>query len=193
MLKKLYEQTLALAARPGALKALALIAFVESSVFPIPPDVLLIPMILAERDQAWRIAGVCTLFSVLGGVVGYGLGFFLFETLGRPLLALYGAGDSFASFQAGYNEWGAWIVAGAELTPFPYKVVTILSGVTGMNLWTFILVSILARGARFFLEAGLLWYAGPAIREVLEKNLKLATTLAFALLFGGFILVRYVF
>ena len=191
MLKPLYDWTMSLAAHRHAMAALAFIAFVESSVFPIPPDVLIIPMVLAARDKAWRIAGVCTVASVLGGLAGYGIGAFLFESLGQPLLDFYGYQDKFADFQDRYREWGAWIVAGAGLTPFPYKVITITSGVMDLDLGVFMIASLLSRGARFFLVAGLLWYFGPPIRRFIENNLGLLTTAFFVLLIGGFVAVKY--
>ena len=192
MLQRLYDWTLGLAAHRHALLALAVISFAESSFFPIPPDVLLIPMVLAARDRAWIIAGVCTAASAVGGLAGYAIGYFLFETVGQPILELYGAMDAFAAFQARYNEWGAWIVAGAGFTPFPYKVITIASGVTGLDLATFTVASTVSRGARFLLVAALLWYFGPVIRRFIEGNLALLTTTFFVLLLGGFLAVRYV-
>ena len=193
MLRRLYDWTMALAAHPHALLALAVISFAESSVFPIPPDVLLIPMILAARARAWTIALVCTIASVAGGVAGYGIGALLFETLGRPIVELYGYLDRFHEFQARYEEWGAWIVAGAGFTPFPYKVITITSGVMHLDFAVFMVASVLSRGARFFLLAALLWYFGPPIRRFIENNLPLLAALFFILLFGGFVAVRYLF
>jgi len=191
MLRQLYNQTLALAEHRHALLLLGLVAFIESSVFPIPPDVLLIPMVLAARRRAWLIAAVCTLASVVGGAAGYGIGYYLFESLGRPLLNFYGYMDQFATFQNQFNEWGAWIVAGAGLTPFPYKVITIASGATALDPWVFMVASLLSRGARFFLLAGLLWYFGPPIRTFIEKHLGKLTILIFAVLLGGFIFAGY--
>lgn len=192
MLERLYHRTMGLAAHRHALWVLALVSFIESSVFPIPPDVLLVPMVLARRRRAWRIAAVCTAGSVLGGLAGYSIGYFLFESLGRPLIDLYGHGEQFARFQASYNAWGWWIVTGAGLTPFPYKVVTIASGVTGLDMATFVLASLLSRGARFFAEAGLLWYFGPSLRAFIERRMGLVATVFFLLLLGGFVLVGYV-
>ena len=149
---------MALAARPHALAALFLVAFAESSVFPIPPDVLIIPMVLAARDKAWTIALVATIASVLGGMLGYAIGYYFYEGLGQPILQTYGYIEKFENFAARYNEYGAWIVAGAGLTPFPYKVITIASGVTQLDLGTFTIASVLSRGARFFLVAGLLFF-----------------------------------
>ncbi|MFQ5619842.1 MAG: YqaA family protein [Rhodospirillales bacterium] len=192
MLRKLYDRTMALAAHRHALWALAVVSFAESSVFPIPPDVVLIPMVLAARGSAWRIALVCTAASVLGGFAGYGIGYMLFETVGRPILDFYGYGAQFTRFQGYYNEWGAWIVAGAGLTPFPYKVITIASGVTALDPVVFGIASALSRGARFFAVAALLWYFGAPVRAFIESNLGWLTALFFALLVGGFALVRFV-
>ncbi len=180
-----------LAGRPYALWALAVISFVESSIFPIPPDVLLIPMILAARQRAWIIALVCTLASVAGGVAGYAIGALLFDTVGQPIVEFYGYIDRFQEFQAGYEEWGAWIVAGAGFTPFPYKVITITSGVMDLNFGVFMIASVISRGARFFLLAALLWYFGPPIRSFIERYLPQLTIVFFVLLFGGFIALRY--
>ena len=193
MLRSLYDWTMGLAAHKHALAALALIAFIESSVCPIPPDILIIPMVLAARDQAWRIALIATVASVLGGLLGYAIGAGLYETIGRPVLDFYGYGEKFLSFQEVYAEWGLWIVAGAGFTPFPYKVITIASGVMDLDLATFTIASVVSRGARFLLLAGLLWYFGPPIRRFIENNLPLLATLFFVLLFGGFIAVRYLF
>lgn len=193
MLRSLYDWTMGLAAQRHALAALALISFIESSVFPIPPDILIIPMVLAARDQAWRIALIATVASVLGGLLGYAIGAGLYETVGRPILDFYGYGERFTRFQEVYAEWGLWIVAGAGFTPFPYKVITIASGVMDLDLAVFSIASVVSRGARFLLLAGLLWYFGPPIRRFIENNLPLLATLFFILLFGGFIAVRYLF
>jgi membrane protein YqaA with SNARE-associated domain len=186
----MYEWTMAQAAAPYALWMLALVSFVESSVFPIPPDVLLIPMVLAMLDRAWLIAGVCTIASVAGGYLGYAIGALLFETLGRTILELYGYAPQFAEFRASYNAWGAWIVFFAGLTPFPYKVITIASGVTGLDLVTFGVASVFGRGMRFFAVAALLWWFGPPIKRFIEQNLGWLTIAFFVLLFGGFLLIR---
>jgi membrane protein YqaA with SNARE-associated domain len=193
VLRGLYDWTMGLAGHRHALAALALVAFVESSIFPIPPDILIIPMVLAARTRAWRIAAVATAASVLGGLLGYAIGAGLYETVGRPVLEFYGYGAKFESFRGAYNDWGAWIVAGAGFTPFPYKVITIASGVTGLNLAVFLVASVISRGARFFLLAALLWYFGPPVRRFIEANLPLLATLFFVLLFGGFLAVRYLF
>lgn len=180
-----------LAGHRHALAALALVAFIESSVFPIPPDILIIPMVLAAREKAWRIALVCTAASVIGGLGGYGIGYFLYETVGGPLLEFYGYADKFRQFQSYYHEWGAWIVGGAGLTPFPYKVITIASGVANLDMVVFIVASVLSRGLRFFLVAGLLWYFGEPIRTFIEKNLGILTIVFFVLLLGGFVAIKF--
>jgi membrane protein YqaA with SNARE-associated domain len=182
---------MAQAITPHAMWTLAIVSFIESSIFPIPPDVLIIPMVLAARARAWRIATVCTVASVIGGFAGYAIGLFLFEQVARPILAFYGYMDKFESFQALYNHWGAWIVFGAGVTPFPYKVVTIASGLTGLNPAVFGVASVLSRGLRFFLVAGLLWKFGEPIRAFIEAHLGKLATLFFVLLIGGFVAVKY--
>jgi membrane protein YqaA with SNARE-associated domain len=191
MLRKLYDWTISLAEHPRALWALAFVAFVESSVFPIPPDILMIPMIIAAPRRAFLIAGVAMVASVLGGLAGYYIGWGLYESVGRPVLEFYGKQDAFATFAERYNEYGAWAVLVAGVTPFPYKVITILSGSTGLNLGIFIISSILARGLRFFVLAALLWKFGPPIRDFIERRLGLMFSLLMALLIGGFAAVRY--
>ena len=161
MLRGLYDWTMDLASRPNAIWALAAIAFVESSVFPIPPDILLIPMALAARDRAWRYAAICTVASVVGGTFGYAIGALLYDAVGQPILQFYGYADKFHEFTARYNEWGAWIVFIAGVTPFPYKVITIASGVTHLDLGVFTLASVASRGLRFFVVAALLYWCSP--------------------------------
>ena len=189
MIRKLYDWTLSLAGHPRALWALAVIAFVESSFFPIPPDVLMIPMIIAAPTRAFRIAAVATVASVLGGLFGYAIGALLFETVGQPILDFYGKADAFDSFATRYNDWGAWAVLIAGVTPFPFKVITIASGATGLSLPVFILSAILARALRFFVVAALLWKFGPPIRDFIEKRLGLMFAIFCVLLIGGFYLV----
>jgi membrane protein YqaA with SNARE-associated domain len=191
MLRSTYDWVMGLAARKDAIWVLAAIAFIESSVFPIPPDVLLIPMVLAARDRAWRYAAVCTIASVLGGMLGYAIGLYLFESAGQPLLEFYGYAAKFDEFRGRYNEWGAWIVFIAGLTPFPYKVITIASGVAELDFTVFSIASVLARGLRFFIVAALLWWLGPPVREFIEKRLGLMTIIFCVLLLGGFIVAKY--
>ena len=192
MLQRLYDWTLDLAGRRNASWALGAISFAESSVFPIPPDILLIPMVLAKRHRALFYAVLCTLTSVLGGALGYFIGAFLFDQIAQPILNLYGYGEKFADFAERYNQWGAWIVFIAGLTPFPYKVITIASGATGLSFPVFMIASVLARGLRFFVVSGLLYYFGPPIRAFIEKRLGLVFVVFVVLLIGGFVLVRYV-
>ena len=191
MLRKLYDWTMGLAAGPRAPWALGSVSFIESSVFPIPPDALLIPMVIAKRNKAWIYAAICTITSVLGGVLGYFIGAFLFDQIAQPILGFYGYADKFASFTDQYNEWGVWIVLIAGLTPFPYKVITIASGATGLPMPVFVIASIIARGIRFFAVAALLYWLGPPIRDFIEKRLGLVFTVSLAVLIGGFVLVKY--
>ena len=193
MIKKLYNWTISHASHPFAIGFLAVIAFLESSIFPIPPDVLLIALVLASRDKAWIMASVCTVFSVSGGLFGYIIGFFLFTSIGDPILEFYGYQDHFSRFKSVYNDWGAWIVFAGGFTPIPYKVITIASGAVHFNLITFLVASIVSRGMRFFLVSALLWYFGPPVRKIIEKNLNFFAILFFAILLLGFIVIRYVF
>ncbi len=191
MLRRLYDRTMRLADHPQALWWLALVAFVESSVFPIPPDVLMIPMILARPSRAWLIAGVALVASVLGGVLGYAIGALAFETIGRPVLEALGQTEAMALFNERFNEHGFWAVLIAGVTPFPYKVITIMSGWTGLPLGIFITTSLLARALRFFAVAALLRVYGAPVRRFIEQRLGLVFTVFVALLLGGFIVVRY--
>jgi len=191
MLRRLYDWTMSLAAGPQASRALAVVSFVESSFFPIPPDVVLIPMVLAERRKAWIYALICTIASVIGGLFGYLIGAVLFEEVARPLLQLYGYAEKFDAFSARYNDWGPWIVFIAGVTPFPFKVITIASGATGLNLVVFVLASIVARGLRFFIVAGLLYWLGPPIRAFIERRLGFVFTVFVVLLVGGFVVAKY--
>jgi membrane protein YqaA with SNARE-associated domain len=191
MIRRLYNWTLSLAHSPYALWALAAVAFIESSVFPIPPDLLMIPMIIAAPRRAFVIAGVATVASVLGGVLGYGIGMFAFDSLGQPILQALGKAHSMEEFSTRFNDMGFWAVLVAGITPFPYKVITIMSGWTAMPLGTFIATSILARALRFFIIAALLWKFGAPIRTFIEKRLGLVFTLCCIVLVGGFVLVRY--
>ena len=191
MIRRLYDWTIRMADHPRALWVLAVVAFVESSVFPIPPDVLMIPMILARPIRAWLIAAVAMVASVLGGILGYAIGALAYEQIGQPILETLGKGDAMGEFSTRFNDFGFWAVLTAGITPFPYKVITIMSGWTAMPLSTFIITSIIARGLRFFLVAGLLWKFGSPIRDFIEKRLGLMTVIFVVLLFGGFYLVRH--
>ena len=183
MLQRLYNWTMDLAGHRHAVWALFFIALIESSFFLIPPDVLLIPIILAARNRAWLLAGICTLGSVIGGILGYGIGMFAFEAIGRPILDMYHAFAKFEEMRGLYNEHGALIVFSAGFSPIPYKVFTIASGVADMNIFTFTIASIFGRGARFFLVAALLWKFGEPIKTFIEGNLA-KLTFAFVILFA---------
>jgi len=189
MLRRLYDWTMAWADHPRALWVLALVSFIESSVFPIPPDVLMIPMILAAPRRAWLIASVALVSSVLGGILGYAIGALAFENIGQPILSALGKADAMEAFNIRFNDLGFWAVLTAGVTPFPYKVITIMSGWTGMPLATFIITSILARALRFFVVAGLLWHFGAPIRDFIERRLGLMFILFILLLVGGFFVI----
>ncbi|WP_439142478.1 YqaA family protein [Planktotalea sp.] len=191
MLRKLYDITLSWAEHPHALWLLAVVSFVESSFFPIPPDILMIPMILARPSRAWLIASVALIASVLGGLLGYAIGALAYEQIGLPILESLGKTESMAEFSTRFNALGFWAVLTAGLTPFPYKVITIMSGWTGMSLGTFIVTSILARGLRFYIVALLLWKYGEPIRTFIEKRLPLMFVLFVLLLVGGFAALKF--
>lgn len=191
MIRPLYDWTMRLAGHRRANWALAVISFIESSFFPIPPDVMLMPMVLADRRRAWRIATICTIASVLGGFAGYAIGYFLFETVGQAIIEFYGAAEKFESFQDGYNQYGAWAVFIFALTFFPYKVITITSGVTALSLAAFFAASVIGRGLRFFIVAGLLWKYGEPIQSFIEQRLNLLFVLFVVLLVGGFAALKF--
>lgn len=188
--RKIYDSVFHLSKENGAIYWLFAVAFIESSFFPIPPDVMLIPMILAAPKKAWSIAGVATVGSVIGAYLGYAIGFYFFQLIAEPLLNFYGYLEKFNSFKDLYNQYGAWIVFGAGITPFPYKIITIASGVVHMNLIVFTIASIIARGIRFFLVAWLLKKYGETMREFIEKNLGWLSVLFLLLLIGGFAAIK---
>ena len=187
MLKRIYDWCIDAAHKPYALWVLAAVAFAESSFFPVPPDVMLIPMSLARPKAAWLYASVCTVASVLGGLLGYAIGALLFDSLGQWLIQFYHLADKVEAFRTGYSQWGALIIIGKGLTPIPYKLVTITSGFAGYNIWLFILCSMIGRGMRFFIGAILFNRYGDVIRAELEKRLGLWVSLGAALLLFGFI------
>jgi membrane protein YqaA with SNARE-associated domain len=191
VIDRLYSRTLAMAAHRHAMAAMALISFAESSFLPLPPDFLLVPMTLAQPRRAWLIATVCTITSVVGGYVGYAIGFFLFDALGRPLLEFYHAMDKYEAFKSAFAEWGAWIIVIKGLTPIPFKLVTIASGAARFNLVAFTVASLVSRSLRFFLIAALLWRFGEPIRDFIERRLMLVTSLVAVALVGGFVALRY--
>ena len=193
MLRRLYDWCIAAADKPYATWLIVAVSFAESSFFPIPPDVMLIPMSLARPDKAYRYALLCTIASVTGGVAGYLIGALLYESLGQWIIQLYGYGDRVEQFRAAYAQWGAWIILLKGLTPIPYKLVTITSGFAGYNFLWFVALSLLTRGARFFVLAFLLHRYGASAREIIEKRLGLWTAIGAAALVGGFVIVYGVF
>ena len=192
MIKALYDWTMRLGTSKYGFYGLLFIAFIESSFFPIPPDILLIPMVLSARTKAFKFAFWATVASVAGGMLGYAIGMFGYEVIGKPLLAFYNYQDQFEVFKDKFNEWGAWAVFVTGVTPFPYKVITITSGVTGLDFFTFMITSVAARGARFFLVAGLLYYFGKPIKIFIEKYLGILAIVFCVLLIGSFALIKYV-
>jgi membrane protein YqaA with SNARE-associated domain len=193
MLRRLYDWVIRLAGSPQAIPAMGVVAFAESSFFPIPPDVMLVPMVLANRTRAFRIALVCTICSVLGGLLGYAIGYYALETVGAWLVKAYGLQAGLERFREQYAQWGIWIILIKGLTPIPYKVVTIASGAAHFDLFTFVWASIVTRGARFFIVAALLWKFGEPIRSFIERRLALVTWLFLIALVGGFVAVKYLF
>ncbi len=191
MLRRLYDWTIDLAAGPNAVWALIAVAFAESSFFPLPPDLLLIPMMLARPQAAWRLAAYAMVASVAGGLLGYAIGYYGFDLIGRPILEFYHAMGRYDALKAAFDQWGAWIIILKGMTPIPYKLVTIASGVAHFDLLAFVGASIVSRSIRFFLLAALLWWFGPAVRDFIEKRLMLVTTGFAVCLVGGFVVIRY--
>ncbi len=186
MLRRLYAWMLDLAGRPSAPWLLGAVSFAESSFFPVPPDVMLVPMALARPDRAWFYAGLCTVTSVLGGLAGYAIGALLYDSVGQWLFRLYGLDQGATAFRAAYAEYGHWIILLKGLTPIPYKLVTITSGFAGYDLLWFTLLSILTRGARFALIAALIGRYGPAIRTILDRHLGRVAAILLAVVVVGF-------
>jgi membrane protein YqaA with SNARE-associated domain len=188
MLRRIYDWCIGAADKPYALWILAAVAFAESSFFPIPPDIMLLPMSLARPARAWLFATICTIASVTGGVLGYAIGALLYDSVGQWLINLYHLGDKVESFRTSYAEWGSVIILLKGLTPIPYKLVTITSGFAGYNIWLFILCSIIARGGRFFIVAIVLNRYGDVIRAEVEKRLGLWVTVLAVVLIAGFVI-----
>ncbi|MDE3177795.1 MAG: DedA family protein [Pseudomonadota bacterium] len=191
MFKSLYDRLIALAESPNAPYALAAVAFAESSVFPIPPDVLLAPMALARPQRAWAYALICTVASVIGGMLGYAIGALLFDTLGQWLIHLYGYSDRVAALKETYAKWGALVILVKGVTPIPFKLVTIVSGLLGYNFALFVALSIVTRGARFFLVAGALNLFGDSLRGALERHFAIFVLLSVAVVVLGFVLAAH--
>jgi membrane protein YqaA with SNARE-associated domain len=193
MLRRLYDWCISAASKPYASWILGIVSFVESSFFPVPPDAMLIPMALARPDRAYFFATVCTITSVAGGVLGYAIGYFLYESLGLWLMHLYGYGSKVEAFREAYAQWGTWIILLKGLTPIPYKIVTIASGFAAYPIIPFILLSIIARGMRFYVVAFLLNRYGDRAREIIEKRLTFWTLLSFGVLVLGSVIAVYLF
>jgi membrane protein YqaA with SNARE-associated domain len=191
VLRRIYDWVMRLAHHRHAAWALFAVSFAESSFFPVPPDAMLIPMVLADRRRAWRYAAICTLASVLGALLGYWIGHALYESVGRPIIDFYGLGPRMQTYIDGFNRYGLWIILIKGLTPIPYKLITIASGIAGFALVPFILASILTRGIRFFLVAGLLYRYGEPIRDFIERRLTLVTTAFLVLVVLGFVVLKY--
>ncbi|MFD1703631.1 YqaA family protein [Methylopila henanensis] len=192
MLRRLYDWTLSLAAGPRAELALFLVAFAESSFFPLPPDVLSVPMTVARPERAYRYALLCGVASTLGGIAGYAIGALLYESLGLWIIQLYGYGDKMDAFRDAYAHYGAWIILLKGLTPIPYKLVTITSGFAGYDFLTFVGLSLISRTLRFLAVAWLLKRYGEPVREFVEKRLELAAVILLVVVVGGFVVVKYV-
>ena len=190
-LKRIYNWTLEKAQHKNAKWYLSLISFAESSFFPIPPDILLIPMALASKANALFYAFICTLFSVLGGILGYVIGYFFYNSVGIYIVDFYHLENSFNIFESYYKEFGVLIVLGAGITPFPYKFITIASGVFGLNIFLFIIVSIIGRGLRFYLIAILLYFFGEKIKLIIDKYFNYLTIVFFILLVGSVFIIRF--
>lgn len=192
MFRALYDWTFRLAAHRHAMRSLAVVSFAESSFFPIPPDVMVVPMVLARRDQAYLIATVCTISSVAGGALGYAIGYFLYDSLGQWLINLYGLQDGAREFRQWYSEWGAAIILAKGLTPIPFKLVTIASGLAGFNFGLFMLTALVTRAARFFLIAALIRRYGEPIQAFIETRLTLVGLSFLGVLVIGFALVALI-
>ena len=191
ILRKTYDWTIEKSRSPKAVWFLSLISFTESSFFPIPPDIILIPMIIAKRINAFFYALVCTISSVIGGVAGYCIGFFFFNSLGSLIINYYGLQNQFANFEQYYQLYGIWIVLGAGFTPFPFKFITIASGFFGFNIFVFIVASLIARGLRFYILAFLLKIFGQSIEKLIDKYFNLLAILFFILLIGFILIIKF--
>jgi membrane protein YqaA with SNARE-associated domain len=193
MLRRLYDWTLNLASRPSAPYALGAVSFAESSFFPVPPDVMLLPMALARPDRAWFYALVCTVTSVVGGVVGYAIGALAYQSIGAWVFEIYGLTEGAEAFRHSYAEYGHWIILLKGLTPIPYKLVTITSGFAGYDLFWFVVLSIVTRGARFFVFAALMGRFGPQIRGFIDRHFNTVVVVFLVCLVGGFVAFKYLF
>ncbi|MGE4282033.1 MAG: YqaA family protein [Magnetospirillum sp.] len=190
MLQKTYDWMMEKAAHRHAIWWLALISFVESSFFPIPPDLMLIPLVLAAPSKWFRVALVCTLSSVAGGYLGYAIGYFFMDTVGVAILDLFHLNEKFQAFKPLVDQYGVWVIIVKGATPIPYKLITISAGAFHFDLGQFTIASFVARAMRFFLVAALLWKFGPPIRDFVEKRLTLVMSVTVVLIVGGFLVVK---
>lgn len=186
MFRGLYDWTLRLAHHRHAVRSMAAVSFAESSFFPIPPDVVLVPVVLANRDRAYTIAGICTIASVLGGILGYFIGYALLETVGQWLIRLYGMGEGIDQFQQTFDAYGAWIILAKGLTPIPFKLITIASGIAQFSFGIFVVTAVITRAFRFYLIAFLLKRFGEPVQAFIERRLTLVGWAVLLALFGGF-------
>ncbi len=190
LLQKWTSKLFDLASKKGAEKVLMLVSFSEAIFFPIPQDILLLPMGLAQRKKVFRLAFICLTFSILGGAAGYFLGYYFMELVGMPLLNFYGLQQEYATIQIWYERYDAWAVAAAGITPIPYKVCTLSAGAFRIDLLVFILASIISRGVRYFLIAALIYWKGEQARGFLEKRMDLVFMAGIVLLILGFVFLK---
>ena len=188
--QQFYNWMLAKANTPAAVKWLGGISFAESSFFPLPPDILLVPMILANRAKAWWYATLCSVSSITGGILGYAIGYYLFDTVGEWIINTYGLHGAFNNFQVAFLQYGFWLILLKGLTPIPYKLVTIASGATGLPLLEFVLASMISRSARFFLLSGITWQFGKQAKKVMDENFKIVSVTILSTLILGFFIVK---
>ncbi len=192
-IKKLYDWVLHWAETPYAVPALFILAFSESSFFPVPPDVLLITLAISIPRKSFKYAAICAIGSVLGGILGYSIGLYGYETIGRPIVEFYHGQDIMNAIRIRYDQYGFLGILIAAITPIPYKVFTIASGVFEFDFWLFLIASVIGRSARFFVVAGLIWKFGPAIKNFIDRYFNLLSYIFIILLAGGFVLIKYVF
>lgn len=193
MLKRIYDWMISLTQSRHAVLAMAAVSFAESSFFPLPPDLMLVPMGIANRKKVWYYAFICTIASVLGGIFGYAIGALLYDSLGAWLANLYGMSNKMDGFRESFQTHGHWIILGKGLTPIPYKIITIASGMAGYSLYMFIILSIITRAGRFLILATLIHFFGEQARDFIERRLGLTLLLIVISIVGGFIAVKYLF
>lgn len=191
MLRPLYNWILRRAARPDAVWWMAGVSFAESSFFPLPPDIMLVPMCLAERKRMWFYTNVCALASLVGGFLGYAIGYFLFESVGVWLFNVYHLWDSYHRFEDSFSVVGPWLLLAKGITPIPYKLLAITAGIARMDLWVFAACSVVARFSRYYMIAILLHYFGPQVQEIIEKRLMLVATLILVVVVGGILSFKF--